>query len=127
MPISPSSMPYPTRLSSEPSKDLIEKVSRRLSTTGEIARLTAYIPGRLSELNWCESVLELCREYVRNNTASGLQAGGIQSIEKPEPSAIPIDDIVKAVTPQSRLRLPEELYTELVNRIIGFIGEQLID
>ena len=50
MPITPSSIPHATRLTSEPSEDLTEKVDRHLKTTGEMMGLTAYIPGHLHEL-----------------------------------------------------------------------------
>ena len=72
MSVTPSSMPYATRVTSEPSEDLTEKVDRRLKTTGEIMRLTAYIPGRLHELGWCDRVLELCREYLRSHAMTGF-------------------------------------------------------
>lgn len=130
MPVSPSSMPYPTRLMSEPPDDLIEKVVRRLQTTGEMMRLTAYIPGRLSELGWCHQVLDLAREYLRNHSASGpgVKTGApAGSSGLREPSDVPIPEMVEALTPQAKAIIPNELYVELRNRIVDFIQEQNID
>ncbi|TPP63041.1 Enhancer of yellow 2 transcription factor [Fasciola gigantica] len=130
MPVSPSSMPYPTRLTSEPPDDLIEKVVRRLQTTGELMRLTAYIPGRLSELGWCHRVLDLAREYLRNHSASGpgIKTGApAGSTGLPEPSDIPIQEMVEVLTPQAKIIIPDELYKELRSRMVDFIQEQNID
>ncbi|KAF7257268.1 hypothetical protein EG68_05096 [Paragonimus skrjabini miyazakii] len=128
--ISPSSMPYPSRKASEPPDELVEKVVRRLQITGEMMRLTAYTPGRLSELGWCERVMELCREYIRNHSASGpcIKTGAPKgSTDLCEPSDISVDAIVQEVTPQARLWVPNELYVELKSRIMEFVGEQQLD
>ncbi|VDP94920.1 unnamed protein product [Echinostoma caproni] len=130
MPISPADMPYPTRLTSEPPNDLVEKVVRRLQTTGELMRLTAYIPGRLSELGWCERVLDMAREYLRNHSASGpgVKTGApAGSNELPEPQDVPIQQMVEALTPQAKIMIPNELFKELRSRIVDFIHEQDID
>lgn len=108
--------------SSEPDQNLIKKVSRCLESTNELARLTAYIPARLYELNWSDRVMELCQEFIRNYR-SNLK--GQTSII--DPIDIPLDEIVQAVTPQAKLLFPEVLLKQLEDFIVQFIGEQLID
>ncbi|GAA53301.1 hypothetical protein CSKR_105599 [Clonorchis sinensis] len=130
MPIPPSNFPVLLRASSEPPEELVEKVVRRLQTTGELMRLAAFIPGRLSELGWCDRVMELCREYIRNHSASGP---GIKTGSPPgtgglkEPSEVSVDDMVRELTPNAKYWVPEELYKQLKYRIMEFIGEQGLD
>ncbi|KAA3677212.1 enhancer of yellow 2 transcription factor [Paragonimus westermani] len=118
------------RTASEPPDELFEKVVRRLQITGEMMRLTVFIPGRLSELGWCERVMGICREYIRNHSASGpcINTGAPKgSADRCEPSDLSVDAIVQEVTPQAKLWIPNELYNELTSRIVEFIGEQHLD
>lgn len=93
-------------------------------------RLTAFVPGRLTELGWCERIMELSREHIRNHSASGpgiMTGAALGANNLPEPSDVPVEAIVEAIKEEARLLIPQQLHTELINRIMEFIGEHNLD
>merc|ERR1719491_578499 len=86
-------------------------LNTKLVETGEREKLKQYIQTQLSDCGWREELKKHCIEFI--------QAKGIEKVT--------IQEITSAIAPQARATLPEDLKTELFNRLRNFSEEHKLD
>jgi len=80
-------------------------VEQRLLQTAERERLKQLLRDRLIECGWKEEITELARAYVKERGAETVRA----------------DDIVAAIKPRGRQRIPDHIKAELLTQLRTFI------
>lgn len=80
-----------------------ETVDVKLISSGERDRLKNLARERLQEAGWTDEVKRLCREYASFRG----------------PDNVTHEDLVEAVKPQARAKVPDSLKAELLRRIRG--------
>eukprot|EP00427_Karlodinium_veneficum_P020328 CAMPEP_0169131800 /NCGR_PEP_ID=MMETSP1015-20121227/38448_1 /TAXON_ID=342587 /ORGANISM="Karlodinium micrum, Strain CCMP2283" /LENGTH=108 /DNA_ID=CAMNT_0009196101 /DNA_START=95 /DNA_END=421 /DNA_ORIENTATION=+ len=82
---------------------LLEKsaLNKKLVETGDRERLKQFIKTSLNECKW--------REELKAHSIEYIQQKGIEKVT--------LQDITSAIAPKAREKIPEELKTELFNRL----------
>mmetsp|Transcript_63875 Transcript_63875/g.152336 ORF Transcript_63875/g.152336 Transcript_63875/m.152336 type:complete len:113 (-) Transcript_63875:156-494(-) len=86
-------------------------LSRKLSESGERDRLKQYIVTTLNQCGWREEMKKQCTEIIK--------AKGAENIT--------MEDIMNELAPRGRTSVPDDLKTELFNRLRTFAEENEID
>ncbi|KAJ1458794.1 transcription factor e(y)2-domain-containing protein [Pelagophyceae sp. CCMP2097] len=80
-------------------------IMQKLVETGEKERLKELLRQKLIECGWRDELKEYCKEVIRN-----------KGLEK-----ITVDELVAEITPRGRATVPDEVKTELLQRIRKFL------
>mmetsp|Transcript_36444 Transcript_36444/g.114246 ORF Transcript_36444/g.114246 Transcript_36444/m.114246 type:complete len:109 (-) Transcript_36444:274-600(-) len=82
-----------------------QSIMERLSETGEKDRLKELLREKLVECGWRDELKEYCKEVIRS-----------KGLEK-----ITVDELVEEITPRGRATVPDNIKTELLQRIRRFL------
>jgi len=77
----------------------------KLAETGEKDRLKEMLREKLVECGWRDELKEYCKEVIRS-----------KGLEK-----ITVDELVEEITPRGRATVPDNIKTELLQRIRRFL------
>mmetsp|Transcript_108065 Transcript_108065/g.149329 ORF Transcript_108065/g.149329 Transcript_108065/m.149329 type:complete len:114 (-) Transcript_108065:36-377(-) len=83
-------------------------LSKKLDETGEKEKLKEYIKQTLAESGWREEMKKHCVEHIQN-----------KGVEK-----VTLEDITAEIAPRGRATLPDNLKTDLLNKLRAFAETQ---
>mmetsp|Transcript_6686 Transcript_6686/g.25793 ORF Transcript_6686/g.25793 Transcript_6686/m.25793 type:complete len:110 (+) Transcript_6686:172-501(+) len=82
-----------------------QSIMDKLAETGEKDRLKEMLREKLVECGWRDELKEYCKEVIRS-----------KGLEK-----ITVDELVEEITPRGRATVPDNIKTELLQRIRRFL------
>ncbi|CAM9525225.1 unnamed protein product [Heterosigma akashiwo] len=80
-------------------------IMQKLIETGEKDRLKELLRQRLIQCGWRDELKEYCKEIIKN-----------KGLEK-----ITVDELIAEITPRGRATVPDDIKTELLQRIRKFL------
>mmetsp|Transcript_22679 Transcript_22679/g.29669 ORF Transcript_22679/g.29669 Transcript_22679/m.29669 type:complete len:103 (+) Transcript_22679:168-476(+) len=80
-------------------------IMQKLIETGEKDRLKELLRQRLVQCGWRDELKEYCKEIIKN-----------KGLEK-----ITVDELIAEITPRGRATVPDDIKTELLQRIRKFL------